>query len=79
MKCFVRNNVECASERARLPRFGGIGSFGDMGGVMQFILACKGNRRQCGNGWATELGTGWGLGGGGMKVTWRRFNKTNIP
>ena len=42
-----------------LPRFGGMASFGNYGGTVQYVLDCQGGRRQCGNCWRRELGADW--------------------
>ena len=47
-KCGIPNTLGYARDQGYLPRFGKYGSFDNYGGTIQYILACQGNRRQCG-------------------------------
>jgi hypothetical protein len=60
-KCGIPNTLGYARDQGYLPRFGKYGSFDNYGGTVQYILACQGNRRQCGACWKKELGATWEL------------------
>lgn len=62
MKCGTRNVLGYARNQGYLPRFGGVASFDNYGGCVQYILECQGNRRQCGRCWKNELGAEWERG-----------------
>jgi serine/threonine protein kinase len=59
MKCGIQDILGYARDEDHLPRFGGSSSFDNYDGTVQYILASKGNRRQCGRCWKNELGAMW--------------------
>ena len=61
MKCGGRSYLGYSRDQTYLPRYGCEtgGSFDNYGGSVHYILACRGNRRLCGNCWKAELGNEW--------------------